>query len=608
MLTSNRMKLTAALLGSTFLVSPVLAADNTVTVTDLTATNSDTVNATLDFLGKTSISGSVGNLVTGAAGGAIATASITNQVNGAVTGALPDNAVDGTLINATNNGTGTVAGTVTSFTGAVSITGDVRNSISASAIGSSGTAGISQSAYSTGATTTLNKNTITLSSTVDSKNLANVTLSVPEFKSTVTIGGGVSNSVTTQAVGGAGGASIDQALRTTVVGTNTANNAVTITGATTVSNDGTIANNTTQFTGAVSITTGVNNSVAVQAVGASASGSVIQSASDMPSVLTGTNTVIMTGEVKATNTGSATAGPTTFKEVLTVPAGVSNSVSIGAAGGTVSASVTQALAAPFSGTTAANVVTFGDKATSSNTNTVTAGNATFDKAVTVGATGGVNNSVAVQAVGSSNSAGIGQSLSGTNAATIGNNTVTVTGASATTNSGTVKAGDTTFTGAASVTTGVSNAISNQAIGSSNSASINQSISDPVNTALGVNKVDMKAAMTSTNSGAVSDGAQTLFSTTTSIGGGTGNSINVASIGSSAGASITQSVFNSDTTTFNKNTVLATTITALNNAGGTVGAKATFTGDASITGGVGNVISVQALGAAAGASITARYAK
>jgi hypothetical protein len=464
------MKLAAALLGTTSLVTLAQAAENTTTVSDLSATNSSTVDATVTFTGTTSIAnGNVGSSIGLSAGGAIGQASITNQVQGVVGVLLPDNSVVGTKITAENTDTGDVTATVTAFTGNISIGTGTSNRIFAGSTGASGAASINQTALAIGAST-LNKNTVSLAGDIKVDNAGDSKLNVNAISGTVTLEPGNSNAVTFQATGAGGGGSISQSIQTATADSKAADNKVDIQNITvTNANGGVVTATVATFADAVKIVGGVTNAVSVQAAGAAGSASITQALQDITaSALTGNNSVIAKA-IDVENTRAVTADASGFTKALEITAGVGNAVSVQSVGASGSAGISQSIFTTATAPTVNNNTVEVTTIAVDNSGAVETKNVTFADTTTI--TAGTSNLVSVSAIGASGAASITQSTLGTDVATVyGANKVTATGAMTVANTFTV-ASTATFTGNVAISAGVANSIGVQSIGAVAAASV-----------------------------------------------------------------------------------------------------------------------------------------
>jgi hypothetical protein len=331
----NRIALAAALLGTTFLVSPALAQDNTVVVTTLNSTNTAVVNATIDFDESVLINGNVGNRIGALAGGAVTSATIANEVQGAVVGTLPLNSLTATSLEAQNSGAVTTS--VTGFGSTIDINGGTMNTVSASAVGASSTVGITQSAFNTGIDTTLNNNDVNITGTILANNTAAVTLNAFTVSGAVDIGGGNSNSVSFQAVGASGQAGITQALQNLDNGTVVQTHTVDLTSLT-VSNSANVNAVGVTFSDPVVITAGTGNSISIGAVGSSATVSITQATNTIGTAALGDNRVNATS-IASTNTAPSVQATGHFVDPVTISAGVGGGISVQAIGAVAAASI-----------------------------------------------------------------------------------------------------------------------------------------------------------------------------------------------------------------------------------------------------------------------------
>ena len=271
-------------------------------------------------------------------------------------------------------------------------------------------------------------------------------------------------------------------------------------GTITAGNSGAV--NGTLTAGTALIQDGVGNSIVASAVGASAGAGITQSASSSTMNLTGlSSNTVTSGSIYAggllpntSNTGPVTASLTVNGTTTQILDGVANSIAAQASGASASASISSRFYDVTATTVAAtplNHVTVTGDITAKNAATIQSiasiGNVNNNTTVSINGSGaqGVGNLIGATAVGASSLASINQTVSwngggGTTAlASLPQNTVSVnttgTGISSV-NTGAISASFTQLGATASTTSitgGVGNSISAQAIGSLSGASITQ---------------------------------------------------------------------------------------------------------------------------------------
>jgi hypothetical protein len=635
-------------------VDLTLLPSNTISTGNISATNraAGTVTATLTTGDATIGSGTLGgvaNSITAVGIGAAATASITSRFDTITAGfgsTVPStNSINPTgtppTLTATNHAAVTVADTIS---GDALINAGVGNTIGASGVGATAGASIVQSADNEASgisATTLPINSIrtgAISATNDG--VVDVSSTPFSVSGTATISAGMANSIAAQGVGAAAGASISSVFDNLQIAPTGAfapvpsrsSNTVT-TGSLTATNNNTVTVTAT-IGGDSLISAGVGNSIGASAVGASAGSSITQSASNSPAFaglydnlnLLPTNT-ITTGNILATNNSAVT---TTFTESgnATIGAGIGNSIMGQGVGAAASADISSRF-----DTVATNPASLPGTSSNSINPTGTPPTITADNAATVTVTAsigtdalisaGVANNIGGSGIGGAASASISQSVSnnqsvagGFDLTTLPTNSVTV-GLVLGGTSGSVGV-TTTITGNATITNGVSNSISGQAVGSLADASITSRV-DNVQTVTPTTVTPSSNTITAGD--IVSFGFAPTVTSTVNIGtkgsafavitDGVANFVGSSAIGASAGAGISQSVSNSvgaggnDLTTLPTNTVTVASLTSDNTA--TVTSSLTVTGNSTTIGaGVNNSIASQAVGAGSAASISSLF--
>lgn len=568
----------------------------------------------------------VGNVIGASAVGASASAAINQSILGSPLGTssgdltvLESNSVTVTAaapassaLSATNTGASPVTATVNQGTDGATLEQSVGSTFSAQAIGATVSASITLHAYNTTIST--------ISGSAVATNIVNTTGGVAgggtgdlvaSNNGTITaslttasfdlIGAGTTNFLGASAIGAAAEASISQtaADKQNSVGVTLPElqvatlslpaNSVT-TGALSATNSGSVASQivlTGTFIG-IGLNAeqlGVGNSIAAQAVGASANASISSQMyalfnSIVPSAPTtpATNTVTVT-TITATNSGAVVAAadfrsgePLSEAGFGDGVSGIGNFIGASAAGASAGTSVTQTVSG--SGRTAnfdmsqlpGNAVQAG-AVVASNTGSVTAslaGPDELDLALAPGpAAGFVGNSFSAQAVGASTGASIAAQVFDTSfltaTAPLSTNTVSTASLSST-NSGPVTATATfgtagTIAAPALIGGGIGGSIGASATGAASLASINQVVDFSNGGSVGslaalntlpVNSVTTGPIQAINNAGGTTTASITMVGTGfggtgNTIHGGVGNSITATAIGASAGASIAQTV-------------------------------------------------------------------
>jgi len=533
----------------------------------------------------------------------------------------------GVITNIANNDVG---GNVT-FTGdlnVATVSAGTMNSISAAAVGASGS--FSMSLFTDGnAAPTSDVVIDQVILTGDNDAVIKATTNVVD----VNIGDGTMNSISAAAVGAAASMSITTVAdgltavpETTVrigatgpsqiTATNTSTGAVTLEG---------------NFSGGTDITDGVSNSISRAAVGASASlsyTSVDTAGSASVETVTVDDDIVLTannaGAVRVVgddlNTPDLTDDTATLVPRAKIADGTSNSISTAAVGASASLSITQvtdgAGTAPdrtvniSSGTLTIDVDATNTGAVSLlgqlGTTTVTADAPTISK--------GTSNSISMAAVGASGSVSYtgvhtggavteGTSTDALNVADGGTITLDVNNNTG----GTVSTTASAF--GANIQDGVSNSISLAAVGASASSNFT-TIVDGTDGAVTPNPTAPATVSTfgnfvigSTNNAAVTFtgalGTTGVAPDAPTIADGTMNSISLAGVGASSSSSFT-SINTDGSASFREVTYGTLTSTATNTGGVTVTASAH---GSTISGGVSNSISMAAVGAVASTSFT-----
>ena len=700
---------------STIQQGPNTQGGNSVTVQDISATNNTTatlvspptlaspatenVQAFVDITGLsiigtprlttspiTATGGGIGNSIGATASGANAAASIVQSFDtntGIDLTTLSPNQLKAGTITATNTA-GSVNASLNPGQEAL-IGGGIGNSIAAQAGGAlagaqitshmldttmaaPGTPHIATSTIKTGDIAATNRAAVTAIF-----GLGDPLVVVPIPGSNATIDNGNGNTIAATASGAFANASINQATDFTLVGgfngfipTAVYGNSVT-TGSLTAVNDkggevtaslGVLAPSITSLIplNGATIGNGVDNTIAAQASGAGAGGSIVQRFDNIDSVTAGgfapgfgASNSVTTGAISALNLGSVSANAAVALPLIY--AGTGNMIGATAVGASTGLGITQAISNSLivSSPTENNSATLNAAGGMTALNLGAAIEATLNEygVTTIG--NGAGNGIGATAIGASTGATIGQSLlsSQTDMTSLGSNTVIVkdTGIGyamlATNDAGspvTATFQTNSFSGPATITIsdGVANSISAQAVGAAVNASItsrldNSNALSVVAGSLPVNSVDTTAGR-ATGLLAVNNGTVTaLFGP--GLGGPTGdlqivtgvaNNIGASAAGAAASAGINQSVsfdspsggvFGTNVATPGLfiNTVKTGDIAAANT--GNVTSTLTSPGNATIgpapfspnqVSGVGNSIAAQSVGASADASISSRF--
>ena len=577
-------------------IDPTTLASNSVTATTITATNTDgTVRASLDAGGFAQIWGGITNSISAQAAGASAGATVAMRYSdttiGTLFGAPPvptSNVVTTGALSATNQDAVTAVMHIGSQ-GAGTITNGNGNFIGAQAFGASGSAAISEAVAFNNPDPLGTVNVMPLSA------LAN-------------------NTVTTGTITALNG--VDGAVTATI---------------------GDIANLGTPI-GTATISNGAGNSIAAQAVGASAGASInqrfdnVSAVPNLPLALGSSNSVT-TETLSATNSGtiSAVGYIAPLLGTTTITAGAANSIGTSATGASAGGNITQGFTSSFfnmGATLGANTVTVqGDGITA--TNTSTGGVTSTLNMGTATISGGTGNSIAAGATGASASLGIAQQVVNTNmlpGGIQGGNFVTLdaTAGLSASNAGSIQGSFNPF-GQMTITSGAGNSMGASGIGAAASAGINQAFYGGfvAMDALGGNTVVVQdngllstAALSATNSGAVGATIGPLSSWTALISDGVANSITAQAVGAAVNASITTRLDNTialSTAIVRTNSVDTTAGVAGGGSGNLLATNSgavtaimqapPIGGNLTITAGAGNSIGAAAIGATAAAAIT-----
>src|SRR5665213_1587382 len=560
----KRIVLGAFLLGTTAIVAPAQAQmqtfDNQVNATALTATNNGNALGQATLGQPQNITSGIGGSVGAEAIGAYGFAGIAQTASQSTIQQGPNtqggNSVTVQDISATNNTTSTLVAPATDNVQAfVDVTG-----------------------FSIIGTPTLTNNPITAA------------------------GGGVGNSIGATASGANAAASIVQSFDT-----NTAIDLTTL--ATNQVNAGTIT--ATNTAGSVNaslnpgqealIGGGIGNSIAAQAGGALAGAQITSSMLDTTMASPGTINIatntIKTGDIAATNRGAVTAifglgnpqvGISIPGPNATIDNGNGNSIGATAGGASANASINQAIDFSLPGSTINGFIPSAVYGNSVTTGSLTAfngkgGDVTASLGIPVqglatlvplnGATigNGVDNTIAAQAYGASAGGSIVQRFDNIDSMNAGgfapgfaaSNSVT-TGAISAVNRGSVSANaaimSSTTPVASLISAGTGNTIGATAIGASAGLGISQAISNSLivlttpedNTCL----LNAAGGMTARNRGAAIEATLNEFGPAT-ISNGAGNAIGASAVGAVTGATISQSLLNSqaDPSSLGSNTVI-----------------------------------------------------
>jgi hypothetical protein len=539
----------------------------------------------------------------------------------------------------TSNNTATVNATF-SVPGAVSLTNGVQNTQGALGTGASAFANISQTISDSPPgginLTTVPTNSVsatggggvtpTLSAVNTATGTVEASIGIP---GAVTITNGVADSIIAQGTGSAATASISSVVdnvATLTTGASPSSNTVAVTAGLSSTNSALVTANQ-QVPGFVPFAsatinagapgTGVGNTIAISATGASAglgitqSGSNSQAANDLATLPT--NKVTATFVAALNNLGANVLAEFNVTGQSLITGGVENSIVGQAIGASASDSISShfynlATQQPVQGVST-NVIASTD-VSAINAGTVTVqGN--LGPGATMGSTNiqdGVANLIGASGVGASAGATINQVVSNTGSfdlSSLPSNTIGTSGVPIG-NIGALNFGAVTteldVSGASLINNGVANAVSSQSIGSAANASISSlfnSIATQAGLGTTLNTINA-GTVTSVNSATVK---ATLNTGSAEIDNGVANSIAASSVGASATASINQVVYAStgfDVTAMPPNSIKVGAITSDNS--GTVNATVNA-GTALIENGVGNSIVASAAGASAGAGIT-----
>lgn len=580
-------------------------SEENYTVTGLATvlgTNSGTVAVTSEIYGGTITAGN-GNSISVASVGASGSVSLSSLVDGGT----PNTTVTftgGLDVDGTNSGAVTLT-TDIGLSGEVgtkpTITAGNNNSISAAAVGASGSVSYSDVQLATTANTSSEQFSFGNVTVNGTNNVGGIVTATGDVIGG-TISGGNANSISVAAVGASGSVSADSLAldgaapdntvtfgTIAVVGTN--NESVSLTGNLGVVN---VAGDMP------SIAAGNNNSISLAGVGASASVSFsntnLSGADGSNNYTIGNTTILGDNNDTVTVTGTAYGG--------TVSGGTGNSISVAAVGSSASFSSTSIV--DGSGTSPSTSLTTGTLGITSNnsaavllTGSVGSVDATTDPTISGATT--VNASISSAAVGASGSLSVSNLVTGgatpDETVTIGvttfdvDNTSTVTVASGGIFGGTI-------------TGGTGGSISQAAVGASGSSSFTN-IVDGAGSTLSPAGTDYSIAAQSVvvdNTGTISitgDIGTANLANNASITGGVNNSISVTGVGASGSTSFT-SIYSDGATGAGVYSVAAITSSVTNTGGVTVNSSSY---GANIGGGVNSAISAAAVGASASTSFT-----
>jgi hypothetical protein len=659
MRTRKKVLSTAFLLGTTFLVHPALAADNSVGSQSLTATNNGDVKAKANLDQSQSITSGVGNFIGANATGALGTASVAQTIFSSTVQTGSTNAPGNEVVV-----TGFVAGfnfgdvrARATITGTAGIDNGQANSIGAIAVGASGNASISQT-LSNGVNldiTSLDPNHVQITQGVGAFNFDSVRARLSAGASTVS--DGVGNSISAQAVGSQASASIssrafDTTTSATAVGPAQSNLVEVGTGpipgdlsllSFNLGNVSARAN----LSGDLRVLNGIGNSIGASAVGAAAGAGVNQTVSnstvgnsiDLTTLFA--NTVNVDGAIVSLNGGNVRASlnlnPNTPAESARISTGIGNSISAQAVGASAGASI----ATQFDNVTSTAGVIHGNNDKSQNTVKTgvlfagNGGNVTATANLLEGVVSdGIGNFIGASAVGASAGAGITQAISTSTISqgtALGRNRVTVDAIAAQNGSGpgsllsdTVQATVNFNGGNAVANEGIGNTVGASAVGASAGANIGQQLlGDSAKLEnLSNNTVNVKASAPATDAISAINAGHSAVSATVNMSpgqtlaeanSGIGNSVSATAGGASASASISSLMEGSATLAANgnaqANTVdttggAVTSIFASNNGTVTALFNAAPAGAVSAEADVGiaNSVGATAFGASASASI------
>jgi hypothetical protein len=603
---SNSLIVPGTPLGRNRVTVGAIAAQNGSGAGSLLGKITDTVRATVTFSKNAAVTQGIGNSIGASAVGASAGANINQELahSSALMTQLSDNTVlvnaGGLLatdaISAINTGRSDVHATVTMTLGQTlaQANSGIGNSVSASAGGASASATIASlidqstaltpPAGSAAQANVINTTGGAVKSVFASNNGVVTALFDAAPAGTVSTNAlvGISNSVGATAFGASASAGVNQAVSLGSGGIDLPslfNNRVTtgdITARNRPAGDVTatlrVSGNTT--VGNATVTGPIGDSVAAQAVGASATAAISSSCFRVSTVTDNTLTTanknrVVTGDLTAVNRGDITAraslqtGGSTPSS--TIANGVNGFIGASASGASAGAGISQSLASSSIALTnlPGNTVQ-SDDVTARNFGAVTANLSNPGSAAIVSpvfpavAVNTIGNTIGAQANGATASASITSVFSNVAAQTTGGtlsaNSVTVASLDST-NHGAVSAratfGTTGQTTLVSIGGGIGNTIGASAVGASSVASINQVVNDGVwggptpgarLSTLPTNSISA-GAITAFNSAPVTAHLATLGTMPTSIVGGIGNTIGASAIGASAGSSISQTFSN-----------------------------------------------------------------
>jgi hypothetical protein len=502
--------------------------------TDLAGTNTGAVGAIIDVFGAT-IAGGTNNSISGSAVGAVGSLGISSYVSG--TGNTPTNSltytgavdIDGTNTAGVVTFSGNL-GTTNETNDAPVITAGTGNSISVSGVGAVGS--LSYTGIQTDASTSGETVDFSAAVTVDGTNTGTVTTSGSVFGAN--IGGGYSNGISAAAVGATGSVSLNSFVDGSVTTPTTdvafgATVGVTGTNSAAVAMTGSLGSSANTATDAPTIATGTGNSISVAGVGASASVSYTGIQSDGSAggeifTVTGATTITANNQVGGTVDTTADV----YGAVIT--AGTSNSISAAAVGSSASFSANSTIL--DAATAPTTTLTFGSiNVNSTNTDEVTmVGGLLGDATVS----GGTNNSISVAGLGASGSTSLSTVAHGATAPAetmaLGAITTSVTNQATGLVSVTGNIGETGAAGA-TITGGVGNSISIAGLGASGSTSLSQIWSGGATG--GTDYTVGAIGTTVTNGGNVTVNSNVFAA---NIGGGVNNGISTAAVGASASTS------------------------------------------------------------------------
>ena len=378
----------------------------------------------------------------------------------------------------------------------------MSSTIGATGIGASGVASIDQSVSNAGAPgldlSLIPDNTVHVNGSVTGRNTATVD---SHFTSVgASIANGIANSITSTAIGASAAAGISSRFENVVTGNNTAggDNKVTVDKNLFAKNTAAVTANgagADKITASAAISDGVSNSITAVAIGATASASITQSVSNSsafnPTQLP--DNTVKVNNITARNTANIAATQTIVGSSglsAAIGAGVENTIGSQAVGASAGAAISSQFLNVSTGSTGgqSNKVS-ANQVVAHNTGKVTA-DTELGKGANVNTTtisGGVANSITASAIGASALASINQTASfGTtgamNVSTMPSNTVTIAKNITSTNGNNAPVTATLNimgqpTSTTSITSGVGNSITAQAIGSLAGATITQHINN-----------------------------------------------------------------------------------------------------------------------------------